>query len=208
MDTHTHIHMRAHTHTLLMIWNWGCDELGLRKPWGVRSHLDDWHSRGSAKPNRLDNSTTKTPFVMETWYSLINRTRINSSTYQKQVRDPGIPQSYPDEWLEHAGASLDQAKPNVTMCIGIVHGIANTHARKKDCISNHQANVCISVSNICSKTSKQTKSPLWFLMMSIDACMQHLSRGNLGFDNHNVCFRTSQTFRYRLLIYGHVTVSI
>ena len=30
----------------------------------------------------------------------LTETEVNSSTYQEQVRDRGVPQSYPDEWLE------------------------------------------------------------------------------------------------------------
>ena len=69
---------------------------------GTESPSGSWLSRLPCRRNEIKTLEIQIE-LMQTPSNTVRRlteTEVNSSTYQEQVRDRGVPQSYPDEWLE------------------------------------------------------------------------------------------------------------
>ena len=66
---------------------------------GTESPSGSWLSRLPCRRNEIKTLEIQIELMQNTVRRL-TETEVNSSTYQEQVRDRGVPQSYPDEWLE------------------------------------------------------------------------------------------------------------
>ena len=95
-QAHTHTKRKTHTrrHTL--------DKNGsLIDPMGTESPSGSWLSPLPCWRNEIKTLEIQIELMIDAnTVRRLTETEVNSSTYQEQVRDRGVPQSYPDEWLE------------------------------------------------------------------------------------------------------------